>query len=204
MHAPARMVRDNQVGELLRPLGHQRLAQAIVFGNILSIWRTRIVAGEIMLERRRVELELARRGLQRMGLRILRKRCESADVVFPILGGRSSVVTLLAELLPADELLASGMLKALANPFLLGLAPGVFLVKAHALGDFAHHLVVAQRFAARLDASRLDHHDVRIAIRGVDTDVALLELGVDRQQDVSVYAVVFEPGMLNEHELDIG
>ena len=85
-----------------------------------------------------------------------------------------------------------------------GLAAGVFLQQSQALGDLADDLVVAVRLAERLDALVLREQQVVLAAEDIGGDVVLFELGVHRQDDIRQQTVILQPGVLGEHELDIG
>ena len=65
-------------------------------------------------------------------------------------------------------------------------------------------LVVAVALADRLDALVLGIEQVVLAAEDVAGDVVLFQLGVHGEDDVGHQAVVLQPRMLGEHELDVG
>lgn len=92
----------------------------------------------------------------------------------------------------------------MADLVLDGLAVGVLLQQAQAVGDHADDLVVGVGLAQRLDAAVLQIDQVEGGGLTVVADVVFLILGVDGQHDVGEQAVVLHTGVLDQEELDGG
>lgn len=90
------------------------------------------------------------------------------------------------------------------------LPPHVALVKVlvdaaillELLGDLADRLHIGHGFEARSYRLLLVVDERPLAVVVVGANILDLELGVRRQDDVREIAVVFEPGVLNDDELD--
>ena len=204
VHTPARMVGTHEQRILLGALGADGLLMADAFGDPLGHRGPLEVVREVLFETGGLELELAGRCRERVLLRILIEVVEAGGDVLPSVGRGNHIVSLLVELLPADEVGAPGGLPAVLDELGDGLAAGVFLQQSQALGDLADDLVVAERLGEGFDALVLREQKVVLAAEDVAGNVVLLKLGVDREDDIGHQAVVLQPWMLGEHEFDVG
>ena len=118
-------------------------------------------------------------------------------------GGGDRVVSLLPQFFPADAS-AARRPQNRSDEVLHRLAFRVLLQHAQPLGDLADHLVVAHRLTQGLDAPIFREEQIHLATEHVVADIILFKHGVDRQDDVGEQAVVLQPRMLSQHELDVG
>ena len=84
-------------------------------------------------------------------------------------------------------------------------AQGILFQHAQFFRDGADGFIVALRFSPGLDAFLVQEERRRIRREKLSTPISSFSnLVVDRQDNIGKLAIIFHPGMLGQHELDLG